>query len=451
MTRSIDDTIAAIATAPGAGGIGIVRVSGPLAGAVGHALLVDSRKNPVTLAPRYATICRVADRGGFLDEVLALWFPGPNSYTREDLLEIHTHGGRAAGSAVLDAVLSLEGLRLAGPGEFTLRAYLKGRIDLVQAEAVADSINALTTETLRVHEALLGGALSLVVAHWQSQILKARATIEVLLDFPEDAGEDEKPLAATALLGGVRDSMRSRLASYSWGRTARDGFTVAIVGEPNVGKSSLLNRLAESERAIVSPHAGTTRDTIEVEVNVLGARVRFIDTAGLRESDDPVEGEGVARALSAAAKADLVLRVVDCSVPVPALDSDFAEALTVVNKIDLAQVEGIRLHGGGKTVYPVSAKTGEGVEPLLLAIREVAFSGRGSEDVDALTRLRHRDCVQRSLEAVEAALGALDSNRTLDLAGSELNHAMEPLRELLGWGATDDVLDRIFAEFCIGK
>ncbi|MEW6487752.1 MAG: tRNA modification GTPase, partial [Thermodesulfobacteriota bacterium] len=301
--RSLDDTIAAIATPAGEGGIAVVRVSGPRAAAVAAALLRRKDGSPPPLDPWSVRLAQVwlpgpPDGRGPLDEALVLWMPGPGSYTRDDVLEIQCHGGPAAARGVLDAVLAC-GVRLADPGEFTLRAYLNGRLDLLQAEAVLDVVRARTEAALRIHEGLLGGRLSREVQGWQESLTGALALVEAYLDFPdEDVGELDRERVRIAV-ADLTGALEEKLATFAWGRTSRDGFGVALVGAPNTGKSSLLNRLLEEERAIVSPVPGTTRDTIEAWLNALGVSVRIFDTAGLRGPADSLEAEGVRGARAA--------------------------------------------------------------------------------------------------------------------------------------------------------
>ncbi len=460
--NSLDDTICAIATAAGPGGIAIVRLSGGRAGEVAGKLLRTTGGEPLELKPRYAALAHVSNpndpKGSTIDEVLALWMPGPNSYTREDVLEIHCHGGRAAANAIMEVVMA-EGIRLAGPGEFTLRAFLRGRIDLVQAEAVADIIGAETGESLKVHEALLKGRLSTLTRDWQDELARVLMHLESYLDFDEeeDVGLPDWAELKSSLMS-MSTKMREMLDTYAWGRTAREGYRIAIVGAPNVGKSSLLNRMADDDRAIVSPVAGTTRDTIEVRINALGAPVHIIDTAGLRVSGCEIEVEGVNRARQAAKSADLVLLVFDGSIKLS--DEELAEAtkaiegnahLAVINKVDKGLKSLSRIKANFGVPMQLCAKTGEGVDELLLALRERAWSGSGPKCEEALTRLRHRETVEAAHNSVVCAIDTLEKTPYVEAAANELHLARGKLGELLGDGAVDEVLERIFSEFCIGK
>lgn len=458
MTKSIDDTIAAVATPPGQGGIAIVRISGPESLAIASRMLADTVGAPKLLSPRIATFCLAIDaERNPIDEVIAIAMPGPHSHTREDVVEIQSHGGRIAANLVLGRALAL-GARLAEPGEFTLRAFLRGRIDLVQAEAVADVVAAVSGEALKVHEELLGGALSAVVAGWQERLGGALAHLEAQLDFPEDDLEEPDLGAIIGEVSAVAAEMEAKLASFAWGRVAREGFRVAVIGSPNVGKSSLLNALLGEERAITSPHPGTTRDTVEATLNAFGAPVHLVDTAGLRETEDEVEGMGVARARRAADTADLVVLVFDgsremsCEEAAEAgtLAAEGRPHLLVVNKADLRAGLSFPDAFESRPLF-VSAKTGAGIDALLSAIRDMALSGAGGTHGGVLTRERHRAAVADALDALHNALELMAVANRADVAASELQRSRSSLRALLGWGTPEDVLDRIFSEFCIGK
>ncbi|RMG91968.1 MAG: tRNA uridine-5-carboxymethylaminomethyl(34) synthesis GTPase MnmE [Candidatus Dadabacteria bacterium] len=455
------DTIAAVATPPGTGGIAIVRVSGPGSSQVARAVLRRrTGAEPLPLSPRAVRVgSAVGPDGRVLDEVLALWMPGPASYTREDVLEIHCHGGPAAAQGVLGAALAA-GARLARPGEFTLRAFLNGRIDLVQAEAVLDVIQARTQEALRAHEALLAGALSEEVGSWQHRLGRLLARVEAHLDFPEeeDVGSEDWE-AIRDELGELAREMGRKLETFGWGRTIREGYTVALVGVPNVGKSSLLNRLVGEERAIVTELPGTTRDLIDGWTQAAGVPVRILDTAGLRAARDPVEAEGVRRAERARDEADAVILV--CEAGRELLPGEEEEArrlaqrgtgVVVVNKADLGPGPLERLRALGLDPVPVSARTGQGLPALLDRIAALARGGASGPGGEApLTRERHRAKVEDALAAVRRAGEILGRAGMPEVGASELHAARRALAELLGWGTPDDVLDQIFSQFCIGK
>lgn len=458
MVTVLDDTIAAIATPPGAGGIAIVRISGPGAASVAARLLRQKGGGPFSFKPREAMLLSaLSPSGKVLDEVLALYMPGPRSYTREDVVEIHCHGGAASAAAILDAALA-QGSRLASPGEFTLRAFLRGRIDLVQAEAVADLINAASAESLSVHEKLLSGGLSEEVGRWQELLGSQLVLLEASLDFPEEELPETNRSAVSEALVSLAEAMESKLSTYAWGRTASEGYRVAVVGAPNVGKSSLFNQIIQDDRSIVSPHAGTTRDTVDMKVNVCGAPVVLVDTAGLRGTADPVEREGVQRAKRAAHASDLILFVLDSqrepeSEELRLLDELAALAkpiLLVLNKADLPPHPYFS-SSNLKSPHWVSALTGQNIEPLLEVVRDHAWGGQGPGTASALTRTRHRLNVEAALQHTKKALELLTASSYLDAAASELQGARAELRALLGWGTPEDVINNIFAEFCIGK
>lgn len=460
MARSLTDTIAAQATPPGEGGIAIVRLSGPDAASIAANLLKTKDGGPLELVPRRAALCHaVSSRAASIDEVLALYMPGPHSYTREDVVEIHTHGGAAAANTVLRETLRL-GARLADPGEFTLRAFLRGRIDLVQAESVADIIKAGSESALRVHESLLEGALSSEVAGWQKTLIEVLSQVEPLLDFPEDDLAEPDFRALWKNLEALALSMRAKIATHAFGRMAREGFRIAIMGAPNVGKSRLFNRIIDEERAIVSPHEGTTRDTIDAHANICGVPVRLVDTAGIRQTSDVIETEGVQRARKAAAGSDLVIYVFDAAkipsreelIEAGALFHMGRPCIVVANKCDLSPSGQSPVSKAFEhPVRFVSALTGEGIDQLLMDIRDNALGGSSGMPDGLLTRERHRLAVEEALASVEEAMSLLAIPGRLDAAAAELQRAMTALRTLLGWGVPDDVLDRVFAEFCIGK
>ncbi len=454
-------TIAAVATPPGEGAIAIVRVSGPGARGVARRVLRRADRTPLPLSPRSAVRAfAVHPRDGrTLDEVLVLWMPGPASYTREDVLEIQCHGGHAAARAVLGACLD-SGARAARPGEFTLRAFLNGRLDLVQAEAVLDVIRARSEEALRVHEELLGGHLSREVSAWQEALTRPLTLLEAHLDFPdeEDVGELD-PGAVIGPIEAVARQMEDKLSTYAWGRAVREGFTAALVGSPNTGKSSLLNRVLGEDRAIVTEAPGTTRDLVEGWTQAGGVPLRLVDTAGLRDPRDPAEQEGVRRARTAMEQAHCVLLVCDGSRPLTPDEALRARELRgrpgfvpVLNKVDLGRVPREDLaRASGREPLEVSALTGEGVPGLLELLGRMAQDGLGPGAEAPLTRERHRALVAEALGCLREAVDVLRSGAYPEVAASQVHAARRCLAELLGWGAPEDVLEAIFSQFCIGK
>jgi tRNA modification GTPase len=437
-------TIYAPATAAGVAGVAVVRVSGPNAG---DAMRAIARKLP---APRVATRARLIDPadGQPLDDALVLWFPAPASFTGEDVAEFHLHGSRAVLHATLDALARLPGLRLSRPGEFARRAFDAGKLDLAEVEALADLIAAETRAQARQALAQLGGALGARVERLRGQAMRLLAQAEAEIDFPD---EGDAPQGAIAAMRPGIDVLAAQIAGLlddgRRGEILREGFSVAILGPPNAGKSSLLNRLAGREAAIVTDIAGTTRDTLEVRLDLRGLPVVLWDTAGLRALDEadphaPIEREGMRRARQRAESADLKLIVLDArEVGIPAeLVGLAADALVVRNKADLAPAaEGLA----------VSALTGQGLDALEVRLAEIVASRLRAMDTAApvLTRARHR-------EALEDARTALSRARELDVAeliGEELRACASALGRIVGRTGVEDLLDVLFAEFCIGK
>jgi tRNA modification GTPase len=454
MSKPADaDVIAAIATPPGRGGIGIVRVSGPdltriVDGIVGR-----------PLAPRVATSAPfLGARGDTLDHGIALFFPSPASYTGESVLELQGHGGPAVLALVMKRCLDL-GARLAEPGEFTKRAYLNDKIDLAQAEAVVDLISATTAAGVRAATRSLVGEFSREVHALLDGLVELRVFIEATLDFPE---EDVDFIHAADVAGKIQrlqQTIDGLLARSRQGRLLLEGLSVVLIGQPNVGKSSLLNQLVGEDRAIVTPVAGTTRDAIRSSVEVDGIPLHVIDTAGLRETSDAVEQVGIARAWAEIERADLALIITDAREPQHAGDAAIVAKLrttlpriVVRNKIDLAGLEARRSTIDGVTEIWLSAKTGTGVDLLRRAILEVAGAEENSHDA-FLGRERH----VRALDAarVHLALAATHlcpaSAPALELCAEELRQAHDALGAITGAHTADDLLGAIFSRFCIGK
>jgi tRNA modification GTPase len=412
--------------------------------------------------PRRAAFCTISDpeTNHPLDQALALWFPGPHSETGEDMAELQLHGGRAVIAATLKALGRLPGLRPAEPGEFTRRAFQNGRLDLTKVEGLADLIGAETEAQRRQAFRQLTGGLGDRAETWRRRLIEVLALVEAGIDF-SDEGDVPEDLVAPALktAAGLRDEIEAALAGAGRGERLRDGLTVAIAGPPNAGKSSLYNRLARRDAAIVSPHPGTTRDVLELHLDLDGYPVTVLDTAGIRPAADPVEQEGVDRARARAAAADLVLWIVDASEQLPdsrALAGEGAELRwLVLNKIDLlgARPEQSRSQAYGALfaqVFLTSAKTGEGVQGLLEGMARHAEAAFGGSESALITRLRHRYALEQAHAALSRALvPGLAANE--DLLAEELRAASVALGRLLGRVDVEDVLDVIFRDFCIGK
>ena len=436
------DTIAAIATPPGRGAIGIVRISGPLVPRIAHRLIGRLPE------PRVAAYGAARDAEGQpLDEGLALYFPSPHSYTGEDVLEFQGHGGPVVVQSVLAACLDA-GARLAEPGEFTRRAFLNGRMDLAQAEAVADLIDAASREAARSAVRSLHGEFSAAIDAMVAQLVELRALTEAMLDFPEEEVDSLHRDDAAVRLAGLRSALDEVLVRSREGSLLRSGIHVVLAGRPNVGKSSLLNRLAGAERAIVTPVPGTTRDALHEAIQIEGVPLILVDTAGLQTSSDEVERIGIERALKEVGRADLVLAVFDAAsgdFKLPAEPPAAAARVDVYNKIDLAP--GFSPPAGASPAVAVSAKTGVGLELLRRAILGTAGWTSHGESV-FLARERHLRALAAAREHLQAA--AVQSARW-EFFAEELRLAQHALAGITGEFTADDLLGEIFARFCIGK
>ncbi len=458
------DPIVAVATAAGRGGIGIVRASGADLRPVLEGVLGIERA--ALLRPRHAMLAPFLDAGGTpIDEGIALLFPAPHSYTGENVLELQGHGGAVVLQMLLARCLQAGhaiGLRVAAPGEFTRRAFLNERLDLAQAEAVADLIDASTEVAARSANRSLVGAFSLRIRQLVEALLDLRTLVEATLDFPEEEIDFLQASDARGRLASIRAQLDDVLLRSRQGAVLRQGLNVVLVGAPNVGKSSLLNALAGEEVAIVTPIAGTTRDRIVQRVAVHGIALNIIDTAGLRATDDPVERLGIERTLAEAARADVVLHLIDAQVPAAdaeALAQVHAHVgrgvplLTVVNKIDLTGAPPQR----SAERITLSAKTGAGIDGLRDALLEVAgWTHETSGESVFLARERHLQALTRAQQNLTAAVALADvehgyGNAQLELFAEELRLAGNALGEITGEVTADDLLGRIFSRFCIGK
>ncbi|MBN2312262.1 MAG: tRNA uridine-5-carboxymethylaminomethyl(34) synthesis GTPase MnmE [Candidatus Hydrogenedentes bacterium] len=458
--RSTEDTIAAIATAQGEAGIGIVRLSGPEAVPIAASVFVSSRGCDITGPGRGRCVYHgeVRDHAGVIDEVLLHVMRAPHTYTREDVVEINCHGGPGPLGAVLEALLE-RGARLAGPGEFTQRAFLNGRIDLVQAEAVIDRIRARTRAALRAADAAGTGRLSAAIYAMRDSLADALARIEAAVDFPEDDLPELVDQALRRRLEGVREQMSELLDTARAGRLYREGAGVAIVGRPNVGKSSLFNALLRDARAIVTPQPGTTRDLIEEVITISGVPVRLSDTAGLRATDDEIEQMGVEIARGALRNADAVLLLVDAAAPVSEDDELLAREvsaldvprLLVLNKIDLApDARPPAWAGAFGACHPVSAKTAQGLKELEAALGRLLLGDvAAGPDQGLITRLHQRDSLRRAAAALDRLLANFTASP--EFLSIDLRDALDALGEITGETTPEDILDRIFSSFCIGK
>ena len=470
----LDDTIAAIATPLGEGGLAVVRISGPQTLAVADKSFLPVGKN--SLKPSAATTHtihygKIVRHGRSVDEVLLAVLRAPHTFTCEDTAEITCHGGILPAKLVLDTLLE-NGARLAEPGEFTRRAFLNGRIDLTQAEAVADLIHSRTELALAAANEQLAGKLSQRINALRDEMMQTLARVEAHIDFPdEDISPDTKEQLLKRLEHGVA-FMDELLLTANEGQILRRGIRAAIVGRPNAGKSSLLNQLLGHNRAIVSPIPGTTRDTIEETANIRGLPVVFIDTAGLREARDEIEQEGVRRSHESLARAEFILHVLDASEPrTPADEKYFAgfagkKRILVVNKIDLPHTNVLptscrqkiseskfcQQDAGSTLMVEVSCLSGQGIEALKDAIKELVWSGEITAGMlQVMINSRHQDALNRARTATRRTLDVLHAGETLELAAGELRIAVNAVGEIVGKTATEDLLDSIFSQFCIGK
>ena len=497
MGNSVDDTICAIATPVGEGGIGIVRISG--AHAVDIAAHVVRPRNQQPLQQLESHRLYLSDvlspesplppgegqgEGPAIDEALVVVMRKPHSYTGEDVVEIQTHGGAWILQATCHGLIR-HGGRMAQPGEFTKRAFLNGRLDLTQAEAVLDTIQATTSRSLQAAQSLLRGSLSKEVDALRERLIRVLAHVEAGMDFAE---EDITFIQAAEVHQALTDTQRAvdqLIASYEEGRIIREGIKVAIIGRPNVGKSSLLNALLKLDRAIVSDQPGTTRDVIDESMNVRGIPLRLLDTAGLRQTQDRIEGEGIRRTEDAIAEADVLLLVLDGAEGITDEDRAVFETygsqrhLLVMNKMDLpesqtfsplplGEVQGegpaslspswekARVRGKGEGEAPefvkVSAKTGEGLDHLTSVIQSVCLKeGLEATPSVLVTRLRHKAGLEQAHRSLEEAMRSLERKESGECVALDIRAALDALGEITGAVSTEDILDRIFQDFCIGK
>ncbi|MDI7775820.1 tRNA uridine-5-carboxymethylaminomethyl(34) synthesis GTPase MnmE [Asticcacaulis sp. EMRT-3] len=439
-------TIFALASAQGRAGVAVVRLSGPRAlEAVGH--LTDK-----VLQPRHASYTPLIYQGELIDQAVVLWFKAPHSFTGEECVELHVHGARA----ILDrlyAILTELGLKLAGPGEFSRRALENGKLDLTQAEAIADLVDAETEAQRRQALTQLGGGLKAQYEQWRAELLDLLARLEVYIDFPDEDLPDELAEAIRARIDGLALRLGAAVSDAQRGRQIREGYRIVILGEPNAGKSSLFNALLKAEAAIVTPIAGTTRDIIEAQLRVGPYSVLLYDTAGLRETAEPVEAEGIRRARAKADEADLRIWVIDATNP--ALPDDWRhEDLMVFNKLDeagegeRAAIAGLRV-SRETSLFAVSVALGQGLEDCVAAIEERVGSALANQTFPAATRQRHIDRLNEARDQLQQAARALSA--APELSAENVRSALASFDALFGRYDVEGVLDIIFSTFCIGK
>lgn len=456
----INDTIAAISTPPGENGIGIVRISGPLAINIADKIFsAKNSKRPSAFKSHTLHYGYVTINSRDIDEALLVVMRKPATYTREDVVEINCHGGIVCLKETLSLLLDL-GARLADPGEFTRRAFLNGRIDLIQAEAVCDIIASRTDESLNIAQYQLKGDASQKIKLIRARLIEIAARLEADINFPE---EDLKPSEISSVrssLSHVAEELSSIIDFAKKGAILRDGITTVICGKPNVGKSSLMNSFLRDDRVIVAPLAGTTRDTIEEVVNVRGIPLKIVDTAGIIHAEDNIVKESVKRSMRYMERADLILLVLDSSDLLTEQDLSIIDivknkkVLVVVNKSDLPEaleVEKIKKHLHNKVIIKVSAKQKSGLEDLEKAIYDMFFSGKIKVGSILLSSSRQIEAAKKALDFVRLVIGGIDEHRPEELLMIDIKDAVESLGVITGEVFTEEVLDTIFSRFCIGK
>lgn len=464
-TQDNQDTIAAVATAQGDGGVAVIRISGEKSIDIIEKIFVrnGSKSHAEEMQSHHMYHGQVVDTESnrIVDEVLCVLMKSPKSYTGENMAEIHSHGGRLVPKKILDILFKL-GSRPANPGEFTLRAYLNGKMDLTQAEAVTDVVNAQTEEGLKQAELQLEGALSKRIGQYKDTIVDILAEIEAQVDFPE---EDIDPIIKDRLIKQTNqliNDIKTLLNSYDEGRIIKYGVNTAIVGKPNVGKSSLLNQLIMKERAIVSPQPGTTRDFIEETIDVRGIALKLADTAGIRATEDEIENIGVELAKKKAHEAELLIAVIDANSELNGDDIEILErlkdtkAVIALNKTDIQPIiaeDDLKSYINKNNIVQTSAKLGTGIEELKDTIQKLLVQdnnrSEGSEIV--LTELRHKLALERSTECLKSFLMAIEAGESPEFLALDLRVALDSLGEITGEVTTEDILGRIFSKFCIGK
>jgi tRNA modification GTPase len=446
------DTIVAIATPPGRGGIGVIRLSGPAALEIARKIVTRQ------LQPRYAHFCRFLDKdGAAIDEGIAICFPAPGSYTGEDLVEFQAHGSRAVLDMLVQRAVEL-GARPARPGEFTERAFLNNRIDLIQAEAVADLIDSVSSQAARSAVRSLEGEFSRRIDNLLERIIDLRVQVEGSLDFPEEEAGLAAGVDVVEKLESCRTELDSIFSTARQGVVLNEGASAVIAGRPNVGKSTLLNKLAGKEAAIVNAVPGTTRDLIELDITIDGIPLRIVDTAGLRTTRNPVEKEGIRRAKTAAAAADILILIKEYGQPLGAEEQQFLQetaagkqVIILHNKIDLCQVEP-KVGGGGHAPVEIflSARTGAGIDLLTDQLKRLLGMNNLREDV-FMARRRHLEALECARQSIQEAMNAYTGKHGMELLAEHLRNAQHALGEITGVYAADDLLGEIFSRFCLGK
>ncbi|MDI1471578.1 MAG: tRNA uridine-5-carboxymethylaminomethyl(34) synthesis GTPase MnmE [Thermodesulfovibrio sp.] len=460
MIFSEFDTIAAISTPLGEGGIGIIRLSGKEAISIVNKIFKSPKgvnlSDVKTHTIHYGFIVDPLTRQR-IDEVLVTVMRAPNTYTREDVVEINCHGGYLTLKRILELVLS-QGARLAEPGEFTKRAFLRGRIDLSQAESVIDLIRAKTDQAQKIALEHLSGRLSEKINELRDSLMRVCAHVEAYIDFPEEDIDGLTEEEITQQINCLKEEIKKLIEGYEEGKIYREGLTTAIVGKPNVGKSSLLNALLMKDRAIVTEIPGTTRDIIEEYVNIKGIPLKIVDTAGIREAHDLVEAEGIKRSLKAVESAELVLLVIDSSRSIDRLDEEIInkvihkKVIVVINKKDIKSTE-FHLPESlkDKPAVEISALNAEGIEDLKELIFNTTISGKYEKEGIVVTKLRHKLSLEKAFESLNNAYESFKKREPLEITAMFLREALNFLGQIVGVVTTEEILNLIFSEFCIGK
>ncbi len=454
------DTIGAISTSIGEGGIAIVRISGDKAKDVVEKIFQakngQSIKDMKSYTMKYGYI--IDENNNHIDEVIVSFMKGPRSFTAEDTIEINCHGGVVATNKVLEQIIK-QGVRLAEPGEFTKRAFLNGRIDLSQAEAVIDIINAKTDLSMKSALMQSEGLISKEIRGLREKLLSTIAHIEATVDYPEDDLEEVTSEMAIRDLDIIRKEIKGFIETAEEGKILREGLSTVIVGKPNVGKSSLLNALTKENRAIVTDIPGTTRDVIEEYINISGIPIKIIDTAGIRETDDVVEKIGVERSRAKINDADLIILILDSSNELTEEDKEIInhicnkKYMILLNKSDLnSKITQKDLENINCTnIYNISAKTGEGIDEVRTAIKDMFFKGEISTNNVIITNTRHKEALLRAYECIESAINTLNYTFAIDLASIDIRNAWTFLGEITGDSLEENIIDKIFKDFCLGK
>lgn len=458
-----NETIAAISTAPGEGGIGIVRISGPQSLSILDRIFIGYKKKDIkdfkTYTMRYGYILE-PENHDVIDEVIVSYMQSPHSYTMEDIVEINCHGGVIPVKRILEAALT-SGARLAEPGEFTKRAFLNGRIDLSQAEAVIDMIRSKTDKSMDAAQKQLSGKLSRKLGDIKGVLIDIMSHIEASIDFPEDDIDDVLYNELDSDCKGILTKLDDMIKGAETGKILREGLNTVIVGKPNVGKSSLLNALLEENRAIVTDIPGTTRDVIEEYLNIKGIPINIMDTAGIRKTEDEVERIGVERTKEYFSKADLIIFILDSSDELTSEDKEIFElivdkkCLILINKVDLPSKinrDLVENYSSGKKVIDVSIIEDKGIDILKEEIYNLVYSGEiGYESEALITNIRHKDLLLKAKLSLSNAVDTLNSVMPLDLVSIDIRQCLDYIGEITGESMQEDIINRIFSQFCVGK